>query len=113
MPIYLGSQPIGEVNISFTSPDGGTNTNDATLSNSAQLLEGITAYSKGKKITGSIPTKTESNLIATENVVNVPAGYYAAACSKEIATTDLPEPEASVNETGLVSIVSDLKSGGF
>lgn len=113
MPIYLGSQPIGEVNVSFTSPDGGTNTNDATLTNAAQLLEGITAYSKGKKITGSIPTKTESNLTANENIVNVPAGYYAAACSKEIATTDLPEPKASVNDTGLVSIVSDLKSGGF
>ena len=61
MPIYLGSQPIGEVNVSFTSPDGGTNTNDATLSDAAQLLEGVTAYSKGKKITGTIPTKTENN----------------------------------------------------
>lgn len=50
MPIYLGSQSIGEVNVSFTSPDGGTNTNDATLSDAAQLLEGVTAYSKGKKL---------------------------------------------------------------
>lgn len=113
MPIYLGSQPIGEVNVSFTSPDGGTNTNDATLSDAAQLLEGVTAYSKGKKYTGTIPTKTASNLTANENVVNVPAGYYAAACTKEIAMADLPEPEASVDETGLVSVVSNLTSGGF
>lgn len=113
MPIYLGSQPIGEVNISFTSPDGGTNTNDATLQSGAQMLEGVTAYTKGKKITGTIPTKTESNLTATENVVNVPAGYYASAYTKEVATAELPEPEATVDETGLVSIVSNLTSSGF
>lgn len=113
MPIYLGSQPIGEVNISFTSPDGGTNTNDATLQSGAQMLEGVTAYSKGKKITGTISTKTESNLTATENVVNVPAGYYASAYTKEVATAELPEPEATVDETGLVSIVSNLTSSGF
>lgn len=113
MPIYLGSQSIGEVNVSFTSPDGGTNTNDATLSDAAQLLEGVTAYSKGKKITGTIPTKTESNLTAIENVVNVPAGYYASAYTKEVATAELPEPEATVDETGLVSIVSNLTSSGF
>lgn len=47
MPIYLGSQPIGEVNVSFTSPDGGTNTNDASLQSGAQMLEGVTAYAKG------------------------------------------------------------------
>lgn len=113
MPIYLGSQPIGEVNISFTSPDGGTNTNDATLQSGAQMLEGVTAYTKGKKITGTIPTKTESSLTATENVVNVPAGYYASAYTKEVATAELPEPEATVDETGLVSIVSNLTSSGF
>ena len=113
MPIYLGSQPIGEVNVSFTSPDGGTNTNDATLQSGAQMLEGVTAYAKGKKITGTIPTKTESNLTATENVVNVPAGYYASAYTKEVATAELPEPEATVDETGLVSIVSNLTSSGF
>lgn len=50
MPIYLGSQQIGEVNISFTSSDGGTNTNDATLQSGAQMLEGVTAYTKGKKL---------------------------------------------------------------
>ena len=109
MPIYLGSQPIGEVNVSFTSPDGGTNTNDATLQRGAQMLEGVTAYARGKKITGTIPTKTESNLTATENVVNVPAGYYASAYTKEVATAELPEPEATVDETGLVSIVSNLR----
>ena len=113
MPIYLGSQPIGEVNVSFTSPDGGTNTNDASLQSGAQMLEGVTAYAKGQKITGTIPTKTESNLTATENIVNVPAGYYASACTKEVATADLPKPEATVDEAGLVSVVSNLTSGGF
>lgn len=113
MPIYLGSQPIGEVNVSFTSPDGGTNTNDATLSEAAQLLEGVTAYSKGKKYQGTIPTKTESNLTAIDNIVNVPAGYYASACSKEIATIDFPEKEMVIDDSGLISCVSNLTTGGF
>lgn len=113
MPIYLGSQPIGEVNVSFTSPDGGTNTNDATLVSDNQLLNGVTAYSKGKKITGSIPIKTESNLTATDNIVNVPAGYYASACSKEIATIDFPEKEMVVDDSGLIKCTSNLMTGGF
>ena len=113
MPIYLGSQPIGEVNVSFTSPDGGTNTNDATLVSDNQLLNGVTAYSKGKKIIGSIPIKTESNLTATDNIVNVPAGYYASACSKEIATIDFPEKEMAVDDNGLIKCTSNLMTGGF
>lgn len=113
MPIYLGSQPIGGVNVSFTSPDGGTNTNDATLVSSNQLLNGVTAYSKGKKITGSIPVKTESNLIATDNIVNVPAGYYASACSKEIATIDFPEKEMIVDDNGLINCTSNVTTSGF
>lgn len=45
--------------------------------------------------------------------MNVPAGYYASAYTKEVATAELPEPEATVDETGLVSIVSNLTSSGF
>lgn len=35
---------------------GGTDTSDATLTSGGQMLEGITAYAKGTKYTGTIET---------------------------------------------------------
>jgi hypothetical protein len=50
------------------------------------ILSGKTAYVKSKKVTGTIPTKTSSNLTASGATVKVPAGYYAAEASKSVAT---------------------------
>lgn len=55
---------------------------------SPYILSGKTAYDKnGQLITGSIPTKTSSNLSADGATVTVPAGYYAEAATKSIAST--------------------------
>ena len=56
MPLFLGKDKITRVIMSVESADGGTNTNDATLSSGAQMLKGVTAYSKGTKYTGTIAT---------------------------------------------------------
>lgn len=56
MPLFLGEDKISRVIMSVESVDGGTNTNDATLSSGAQMLQGVTAYSKGAKYTGTIAT---------------------------------------------------------
>lgn len=56
MPLFLGEDKITRVIMSVESADGGTNTNDATLNSGAQMLQGVTAYSKGTKYTGTIPT---------------------------------------------------------
>lgn len=80
MPLFLGEDKISRVIMSVESVDGGTNTNDATLSSGAQMLQGVTAYSKGEKYIGTI------------------------------ATVEGPTPDISVSSDGLIAAsVSNLK----
>jgi len=59
-------------------------TSDATLSSGGAMLSGNTAYANGVKYTGSITTKTGSDLSASGATVTVPAGYYADAATKSV-----------------------------
>ena len=89
MPLFLGEDKISKVAVAFESADGGVNTNDATLTSGAQMLQGVTSYSKGIKYTGTIATVegptpdiavSDSGLI-TSNVSN-PKGYQSSATTK-------------------------------
>ena len=77
-----------------------------------KMLSGVTAHDKsGKAITGTIATKTSSNLSASGATVTVPAGYYASQASKAIssgsaktpATTVAKNPSISVSSSGLIT----------
>lgn len=61
----------------------GTYTNDATAT-AAQVLSGKTAYVKGAKITGTIPTKSSTDITVNANNVTTPSGYYASAVTKTV-----------------------------
>lgn len=87
MSLYLGNSLIDNVAVSFTSPDGGQNTYDATLSSGYQMLEGVTAYSKGQKYTGQIPSKTSSNVTVNGNTVTIPSGYYSDEVEIKVAAS--------------------------
>lgn len=65
----------------------GTDTTDATLTSGGQMLSSYTAYAKGTKYTGTIPTKTSADLTASGLVVTVPSGYYSQATTKEVSLT--------------------------
>lgn len=112
MPLYVGNERINNVSISFISPDGGTNTNDATLTSGTQMLQGITAYSKGTKYTGTIPSKASADITVTANTVKVPAGYYSTANTKTVVETTVATPAISISSDGLIT-ASSVQTAGY
>lgn len=89
MPLFLGQKKISQVTVSVESSDGGINTNDATLTSGEQMLSGVTAYSNGKKYTGTIATvngpspsiSVSNDGVITASVSN-PKGYQSSNTTK-------------------------------
>lgn len=81
---------------------GGTanfvDTSDASLNDGGKLLSGETAYAGGVKVTGTIPSKTSSDLTASGATVTVPAGHYAAQAQKSVASGSAT-PAANITAT--------------
>lgn len=68
-------------------------TSDATISSGGSMLSSVTAYgSDGTKYTGSIATKTGSDLSASGDTVTVPAGYYASQVTKAVGAGSATAP---------------------
>lgn len=86
---------------------GGTaeflDTSDATLSSGGSMLSGVTAYAGGTKYTGSIATKTSSDLSASGATVTVPAGYYASQASKAVSSGSATAPATISGTSASVS----------
>ena len=101
MPLFLGQKKISQVTVSVESADGGVNTNDATLTSGEQMLSGVTAYSNGKKYTGTIATvngpspsiSVSNDGVITASVSN-PKGYQSSATTKT-TTSQLNTKEAT------------------
>lgn len=101
-------QSVPEVDIPIYG--GGTaqfyDTSDATLASGGQMLDGYTAYADGTKYTGSIQTKTSSDLTASGATVSVPSGYYASNASKAVASGSASTPTTSITATPTITISS-------
>ena len=74
-------------------------TSDATLDGGGKMLSGVTAYADGVKYTGTIPSKTGSDLTASGDTVTVPAGHYASQQTKAVASGSAA-PATTINGTG-------------
>lgn len=79
-------------------------TSDATLDNGNKMLSGNTAYANGVKYTGSIATKTSSDLTASGATVTVPSGYYGTSASKSIASGSATTPATTISVTPTISL---------
>lgn len=87
---------------------------DATINSNGQLLSGVTAYGQGVKYTGTIPTKTSSDLSASGDTVTVPAGYYASQVTKSVATGSATTPATTVSPSvSSVSFAYNSTNGNF
>ena len=91
--------------------NNGIDTSDATAT-AGDVLNGKTFYANGIKVTGNIPTKTESNLTSSGATVTVPAGYYPSQVSKSVATATQATPSISVNSAGKIT-ASATQSAGY
>ena len=91
---------VPEVDIPISG--GGTaeffDTSDATLDSGDKMLSGNTAYADGTKYTGTIATKTGTDLTASGDTVTVPSGYYASQVTKSVASGSATAP-ASISGT--------------
>lgn len=73
-------------------------TSDASLDNNAKMLSGVTAYANGTKYTGSIASKSSSDMTASGATVTAPAGYYASNATKSVSSGSATAP-ASISAT--------------
>lgn len=78
-------------------------TSDATLDSGDKMLSGNTAYADGTKYTGSIATKTGSDISASGDTVTVPAGYYASQQTKAVAAGSATAPATISGTSASVS----------
>ena len=81
----------------------GTFTDDADAT-TGDMLNGKTAYVGGVKVTGNIATKTSTDMTASGNTVTAPAGYYASAASKAVASGKATTPATTITVAPTISV---------
>lgn len=80
-------------------------TADDVLLNKEVLNQG------GELMTGTIPTKSESSVIVSENIVTIPSGYYKEIVKKSVSAADQATPEISVDTTGKITATAKQSAG--
>lgn len=77
---------------------------DATISSNAQSLDGVISYgADGTKYTGSIETKSSSDITVSGRTVTIPAGYYETQNSKAVQQAVLTLPSTLASAEASVS----------
>lgn len=103
-------QNVPKVEIPLSGSSGNAefyDTSDATLDSGGKMLSGVTAYANGTKYTGTIATKTASDLTASGATVTVPAGYYASQQTKSVGSGSATAPSTISGTSATVSTGSN------
>lgn len=99
-------QSVPSVQIPLSGASGNAeffDTSDATLDSGAKMLSGNTAYANGVKYTGSIATKTGTDITASGDTVTVPAGFYATQQTKAVESGSATGPSTISGSSASVS----------
>ena len=74
----------------------------------ASMLSGVTALKNdGTDVTGSIASKSSSDLTASGATVTVPAGYYSVQATKSVASGSATTPATTINSYATISVNSE------
>lgn len=105
---------LGQVLATKAAGSGGTDL--PTLQNPGdadKLLEGYQLIDQsGQAVTGTIPSKSGTDLTASGAAVTVPAGYYPAQASKSVATATQATPSITVSTSGQIT-ASAAQTAGY
>ena len=99
-------QNVPSVNIPLSGASGNAeffDTSDATLDAGGKMLSGNTAYANGTKYTGTIATKSSSDITASGDTVTIPAGYYASQNTKSVGSGSASGPSTVSGTSATVS----------
>lgn len=91
-------------NVTGTFTDSSTVSSGQTAAAAGQMLSGYSAWVDGAEVKGSIATKTASNLTASGKTVTVPAGYYAAQATKDVASGSAKTPATTITANPTISV---------
>ena len=100
-------QNVPQVSIPLSGSSGSADfydTSDATLDSGDKMLSGSTAYADGVKYTGTITTKSASDMTASGATVTAPAGYYATSVSKSISNGSAATPATTISVTPAITV---------
>lgn len=99
-------QNVPQVNIPLSPGPGNAafyDTSDATLDSGDKMLSGNTAYADGVKYTGTIASKSGSDISASGDTVTVPAGYYSTQQTKSVDSGSATAPATITGSSASVS----------
>ena len=92
----------------------GIDTSTTNGAESGDILLDKEAFVDGKKVVGSIPTYSNSDLTYSSGKVTGPAGYYNSAISKPISSGALSsDMEFNVSSDGVVTATAKVGTGGY
>ena len=97
---------VPQVNIPLSPGPGNAafyDTSDATLDSGDKMLSGNTAYADGVKYTGTIASKSGSDISASGDTVTVPAGYYSTQQTKSVDSGSATAPATITGSSASVS----------